>query len=317
MEYNLKSLRIDDFYNIIPGSNKYLNEKEIKKLISKIGIFKLKGYLYPIKKSSLYKEDVFFIFLFDRFLIKEISDLVYEIETNLKSILIEEAYNTFQNPFFYLIKDHYHESVKIDATINNWKNPSKDRYFKHYIQYYLQKYNFHDNFCKYLKGEKLIDINLNINYPPFHYLIESATLGLTIKFILNLKINNIGKYFFVNNPKTFKSYLLRLNEIRNRLAHFNRIYNRNYRSVKGVGKYKSLRKNIENHSLYDVILFLLLLTDRLNYNSILEFEEIFLKQLFEKFKNDYFINTYSFNLIKNYDNSNFERLKKFIIGQMK
>ena len=91
MFYKFKKLNIESFYNLLPKKSKYLNEEQIKTLILKIGIFKLKGYLYPLKNTSL-KEDIFFTFLFDRFLIQTLLDLTFEIELILKSNLIEKAY---------------------------------------------------------------------------------------------------------------------------------------------------------------------------------------------------------------------------------
>jgi len=317
MIYEFKKLDIKKFYEILPKKIKYLSKEEIKTLISKIGIFKLKGYLYPLKNTYL-KEDIIFIFLFDRFLIQELLDLTFEIELVLKSNLTETAYQNFDNPFFYLQKDSYKKEIRLDNTLNNWKNKTlEDRHYPHYLNYYHSKYNFHENFCEFLKNKNLMKIDLSINYPPFHYLIESATLGLTIKFILNLKDIKVNKFFNINNPKTFENYLLRLNEIRNRLAHFHRIYNRNYRSVKGIGEYKNLRKNIEDHSLYDVILFLLFLTNRLNFISIEEFEKTYIDKLFDKFKKDVKLNQFSFNLLKNYSFEDFERMRNFLKSQMK
>lgn len=299
MIYKLKQFDIESFYKLLPKNIKYLDENKIKTLILKIGIFKLKGYLYPLKKSCL-KEDIIFTFLFDRFLIKELLDITFEIELALKSYLVENSYKIFDNPFFYLIKKNYKKEIKLDNTLNNWKNKSlEDRHYPHYLNYYHSTYNFHENFCKFLKKESLLKVDLSINYPPFHYLIESATLGLTIKFIFNLKEIKVNKTFNINNPKTFEGYLLRLNELRNRLAHFHRIYNRNYRSVRGIGKFKSLRQNIENHSLYDVILFLFFLTNRLNFTSIEEFEKLYIENLFNKFKEDNKLNQFSFDLLKN------------------
>ncbi len=316
MVYNFRQLNIDLFYENLPKNNKYLSEQKIKTLIFKIGIFKLKGYLYPLK-NSLLKEDIIFTFLLDRFLIKELLDLTFEIEAILKSSLIEESYKKFNNPFFYLIKDNYSSEINIDNTLNNWKNKNiDDRHYPHYINYYQNKYNFHHNFCKFLKGKNLIKIDFSINYPPFHYLVESATLGLTIKFILNLDIK-VNKIFNINNPKTFQGYLLRLNEVRNRLAHFHRIYNRNYRSVKGIGTYKLLRKDIEKHSIYDVILFLLFLTNRLNFSSLDEFESKYIENIFKKFKEDINLNKFSFDLLKNYSKKDFEGMKSYIKSKMK
>jgi len=120
--------------------------------------------------------------------------------------------------------------------------------------------DFHELYEIFLSDVKLIrlDERKNINYPPFHYLIESATLGTVIKLVSEITIDEndilklVGKKFGILNPKVFISYLLRFKELRNRCAHNGRIFNRNYRSVKAIGKYKNIRKDIYDHRLLDV-----------------------------------------------------------------
>ena len=41
--------------------------------------------------------------------------------------------------------------------------------------------------------------------------------------------------------------LARINEIRNRVAHGGRIFNRTFRSAKGIGKFQSFRKDRNDH----------------------------------------------------------------------
>lgn len=83
----------------------------------------------------------------------------------------------------------------------------------------------------------------------------------------------VGKKFGILNPGVFISYLLRFKELRNRCAHNGRIFNRNYRSVKAIGKYKNIRKDIYDHRLLDVyytLYFLLGEEDKFNNSNNLE-----------------------------------------------
>jgi len=157
----------------------------------------------------------------------------------------------------------------------------KKELYPHYRDYYLDKYDFQSNYKTFLSDVKLISLDerKNINYPPFHYLIESATLGTVIKLLSEITIDEndilklVGKEFGILNPKVFISYLLRFKELRNRCAHNGRIFNRNYRSVKAIGTYKHIRKDIYDHRLLDVyytLYFLLGEEEELKNSSDLE-----------------------------------------------
>jgi abortive infection bacteriophage resistance protein len=198
----------------------YIGDDKVIKICNNVGVFKLKGYVKEIKHLAVKNiDDVLVIYLFDKFLSKIFFDITSRIEAKLKSILINEAYS-------------------------------------HYILFYLQNYAFNDNRRRYLAGSTLlstVDI-VKYNYPPFKYLIESATLGSVNAFIKSLKIGTtdinkqVSRHFGVGrNTTIFNHYLDRLNEIRNRTAHGGRIYNRTFRSVTGVGKYQIFRMGIDNH----------------------------------------------------------------------
>jgi abortive infection bacteriophage resistance protein len=152
----------------------------------------------------------------------------------------------------------------------------------------LKKYSFEKNKNFYFSDTKnLIKLRDDINYPPFHYLVEDLTLGNLIHFLSVLEIENksilkkVSKKFNFFNEKVFISYLLRLKETRNRVAHHSRIFNRNYRSVKAINNnYRNIRKTIYDHRLLDVYYSLLILLDKnKNITNTDELELIFKKNL--------------------------------------
>jgi len=310
----------------------YLDDHSIEKLVSNIGIFKLKGYAYAFKPNVNHHsiDDVLLLYFFDKYITKYLMDMSSAIETKLKSILIEQCYQRTQNPFFYLATKH-HKNARFfinKETEKNWKNAqhaiNSGESYSHYGLYYRQKYGFLFNQRRYLNGETLIQINSNINYPPFHYLIESATLGVVIHFIKSLKIGNfdllknIAHSFGIANPSTFEPYLERLNEIRNRAAHRERLFNRSYRSVIGVGSFHTLRTSVSDHKLVDVYMFLFFLLGKLDsFSSYAEFETTEIERIFRGFKSDSFMRNESNRLTKKVKRKQMEQIKKFILRGMK
>ncbi len=291
MKYKYKKLGIDLYINSLyaDGLNKSvtLSNEEIRVTITNIGIFKFKGYVkaFRNKLSGHTVDDILFLYNFDRELSSNLLELTSKIEIKLKTYLIETAYSLTDNPFFYLITDSYKNDFNLPYdTLYDWEvkeRKGKKELYPHYRDYYLDKYDFNSNREEFLLGLKLIrlDERKNINYPPFHYLIESATLGTVINLVSKITIDGndmlklVGKKFGILNPGVFISYLLRFKELRNRCAHNGRIFNRNYRSVKAIGKYKNIRKDIYDHRLLDVyytLYFLLGEEDQFNNSNDLE-----------------------------------------------
>lgn len=334
--YNTIVSTTDDYlknlYNNGFNKSKYLTDDEIKNICDKIGVFKLKGYVKEIKQlSNKNIDDVLIIYFFDKYFSKVLFDLTTRIEAKIKSILINECYKRTSNHFFYLIKNnHKWNNYKIDIpTINNWKihsTPmSSAEAYSHYILYYLQNYDFRINKNRYLANTDLITIDdTKYNYPPFKYLIESATLGSVITFIRSLKIgttdiyNITARHFGLGGNIIFKHYLERLNEVRNRVAHGGRIFNRTFRSATGIGKYKVFRTSIQNeHKSLDIYLFLFYMLNQLeDYKDMKEFKKHQVKKLFREFKKDYISNKESLGLVKKYNKREFENIQKVIYEKM-
>jgi len=270
MVYKYKEISIDSFLESLykDGLNEsnILTHDEIINLISDIGVFRLKGYIKAFRDNlnNYSIDDLFNLYEIDRKISLNMFNLVSKIEIKLKANLIEVAYGLTDNPFFYLLKESYIEDFTIDEkSLESWKIKNEDSIRKreiylHYRDYYLQKYSFSKNLEKYLKDKELIKIKDYVNYPPFHYFIEDLTLGSLINILSKLKIDEqkilqvVSKRFNINNSKVFLKYLLRVKEVRNRCAHNDRLFNRNYRGVKAFGKHKEYRKVVFEYKLIDV-----------------------------------------------------------------
>ncbi len=272
MQYDYKKTDINTYIASLYSdgfqeSSTYTND-DLSTLISDIGIFKFKGYVKAFRSdvSSYSIDDILTLYETDMIVSSRMFTLSSKVEIKLKSIIIESTYELTDNPFFYLLKESYIGDYTINnESIYDWevKPPNakqKSEVYLHYRDYYLAKYDFETNKAAYLSGKELIDLNgeLEINYPPFHYFVENMTLGALIKMISNMQIDGqkflkiVANKFNMYDANVFRTYLLRLKELRNRCAHHGRIFNRNYRGVKAFGKHRGFRKTIYEHKLIDV-----------------------------------------------------------------
>jgi len=357
-EYTYQNRTIEGFLNTLYNEglakSKYLSDTEIEKIIKNIGIFKFKGYCYAFRTTPHSIDDILMVYFFDKYLTRIIMDLTSSIETKLKTTLVEICYERLKNlppsdknknnPFFYLIKKNYkpilddngrpaldkdgnRKEFKINGVSEgNWKSyPPKNlsENYSHYNLYYKDNYDMTLNKTKYLARTKTINMRKDINYPPFHYLIESATLGGVIQFIKYLKIGGldvlkeVSSSFGVNQYTHFEAYLERLNEVRNRSAHRERIFNRSYRSINRTGHFKFLSISINEHKFMDVHLYFFFMLDRIDsFKTIEDFKKEEIERLFRNFKNDFYIRQDSKMLTKRMKRKEFKKIKNFIIRGM-
>ena len=324
---NTKSY-LEELYEKGLSKSLFLKDREIEKILSDIGIFRFKGYLYAfrphIERYSI--DDVLSIYYFDKFLTRYIMELTSTVETILKTRLVEICYSRTDNPFFYLLeKNHKYRNFRINKpSLQNWKHhrhheSNEPENYLHYCLYYKAKYLFETNCSYYIGAESTIEICDDVNYPPFHYFVESATLGVVINLIKSLKIESydllraVGKSFGVKNPKTFKPYLERLNELRNRAAHRERLFNRSFRSVTGVNKFEVFRKEIHPHRFADVYLYLFFMLGRISrYSDYMLFRKMEIEALLNDFQKDRLIAEDSFGLNTQLD----DKMKEFILKSM-
>ncbi len=332
--YRYRRKTVHDFLSGVYANglqpSRTLEENDVEAILHNIGIFRFKGYLYAFRGeiASHSIDDVLTLYYFDKYLTRHVMELTTTVETMLKTRTVELCYKWTDNPFFYLLREnHKYTNFRINQlTLENWKHKrvrdgeAQDHY-AHYCLYYKRTYRFTENQGRYL-AEACIELHDEVNYPPFHYMIESATLGALITFIKSIKI---GKFDLLSgvakelgiNPKLFKHYLERLNEVRNRAAHRERLFNRGYRSVRAFGHYQSLRKAIEPHCFTDVYLYLYFMTGHIEQYA--DFEAFFKNEidiLFDEYRIDRMIALDSRGLNIKMDQGAFEKARAFILKGM-
>ena len=343
-QYRKKSIKsyIQSLYDNGLGRSHHLDNAQVAHLIERIGIFKFKGYVYAFRPHLNHYsiDDVFMLFFFDKYLGRLAMDITSTIETKLKSILVEACYKQLNslprthplkdNPFFYLTKKCYNNPAPklIGTSVNNWKNrspsfPLSEEYV-HYGLYYKSRYDFPSNRMKHLSQLSTIPLESDINYPPFHYFIESAVLGTVIYLIKHLRINGVDilphvakKFAVQNSKKTFVPYLERLNEVRNRAAHRERLFNRSYRSVTKFGHFRQLSLSLNPHGFADVYLYFYFMQGLLDrHEDYDDFKEKEIERLFRDFLNDYYVKLDSLGLTEKISGEEFEKIRLFVLKKM-
>jgi len=325
----------------------YLSDIDIEDIVANIGLFKFKGYVraYKNRISAHSIDEVFILYFFDKYLTRIVMDLTSSIETKLKTILVELCYKQIKslpsahiqknNPFFYLIQSNY--KLKQDNTpfslnygsVQTWKaveiQASQSESYLHYGLYYKNNYNFIANRQQYLSTSTLMKIYNGINYPPFHYFIESATLGTVIELIKHLKIGSYDvlqklatKFGITNRNIDFTPYLERLKELRNRAAHRERIFNRSYRSITRVSHFHAISQEMNDHKFIDVYMYLYFMMDKLdNHDTSEKFIQDEVKILFESFKKDHWLKQDSKMLTEQIDRDKYQKYEQFILEKMR
>lgn len=327
-KYN-PSLYLQAQYDCGLGKPAVLSKAQCLGIVESMGLFKFKGYLYAFKNELDQRsiEDILMLCGFDRYLSKQLMDLSLKVEAKLKAVLVESAYTLTENPFFYLDAASYNDAFTLSPLEEyDWTPPThpapRRELYKHYRDYYLDKYDFADNRHAYLNGATLIASSTSVNFPPFHYFVESATLGTVIKMIRTMEIATepllakIALSYRIQ-PGIFPAYLQRLNELRNRCAHNGRLFNRNYRSVRAFRTHKQFRRSIHEHRIIDVLVTMYYLLGRLDaYSNYVAFEHTVLEALFEGFRSDAESNRHLYELPKCMDEKQFDALKRFILEGM-
>ncbi|MDD3769199.1 MAG: Abi family protein [Sulfuricurvum sp.] len=269
------------------------NEASIEEAVLNIGIFRFKGYVKAFRNnlSDYSIDDIIAIHDFDKRLSSKLFSMTSTIEIRMKAYLIEIVYAITDNPFCYLLAKNYKEPFTLPLeSIQDWEvlppNPKKKKeIYLHYRDYYLNTYDFQSNQTDYIQSCSMVAVNTtkDINYPPFHYFIENATLGTLINLISKLQIDGndilklLGKRFGFYSHELFLNYLLRLKELRNRCAHNGRVFNRNFRGLKAFDKHRAFRQTIYEHKILDVYYSLhVLLGSANNFKTVENLIDLFI-----------------------------------------
>lgn len=238
------------------------DEKEAVRVLSEINYFRFKIYLRPFldlsckkyKKNSSF-EQAYELYMFDMDLRSIVYQAIGHIEVKVRT-KIEQRLTSFTNdPFWYLNDKYFIDKSKILTTKTSLKNEflrSQDDFSVHYKNNYNNGIN--DDFDM---------------MPPFWIISELSTFGNILAILETIdkkpfilpKNQNIldllSKDFGANNLKELNSWLKLIRDIRNRVAHYSRIWNCNYREPSGIRK--RLKKELLSVQPNKIYLFFVVL----------------------------------------------------------
>lgn len=216
------------------------DKEKAKNILENINYYRLTAYLLEFKNSEdMYTgnktfDDMYRLYKFDKKLRMLILDVIGTIEISFRTYI---AYTLAQNhkPLGYrnhnnFINKHFHNNFIL--CIDKEKNQRENEPF---IKHHIEKY----------------DGNL-----PIWVAVEIMSFGELSKLYCNM-IPTDTTYIKNNlcsvNPELLKSWLPVMNNLRNRCAHYGRLYNSVFQPIK-VEKKKYKKYSIDNTRLFSYIL---------------------------------------------------------------
>ena len=262
------------------------DEKKALKILSRVNYYKLSGYSFHLKIGDNYKkgttfEDIYSIYMFNKKLSILLIDLLESVEGHFKT--------SFAN---VLAQKHGADAHVLSSIYAN------QNHFNSFIRLYNREKNKQSNI-------RFIQHNINkYGELPIWVAIEILSFGPISKLYKNLNIpidkKDISDDFLSQNNTTVTPYYLQnwlqvTGTLRNRCAHYSRLYNRTIPiTVNLHGTYLSNEKqlsttHIDRDSLFAAFLVVkrmvckddqwievMLCLDKLfkNYDGIIEIEKI-------------------------------------------
>lgn len=265
-------LKIDEQINHLKSEGMYIEDDAfVKAILTRINYYHLSGYWYKFydknKKfvTGTTLEQVYNLYLFDcelRFLIMELlKDLEIKLKAHIANFIGEKwgplGYRCIGN--FYEEDDH----INFLSILNKKKKQYKKKpVVEHHIRHYDGKL-------------------------PIWAVVEILSFSDVTKFYKNfhdrdrktLLKANYGNWDVINNSAETPKWINVLCDVRNKCAHYERLYNARFsNSIKLPQKYSSY--NLKTNKLFSALLILFLLIDDEKVKK--QFIED-LKSLFEKY----------------------------------
>lgn len=266
-------LKIDEQIDHLKNEGLHIeNDVFVKDILTKVNYYHLSGYWYKFyDKNKKFVpgttfEQVYNLYRFDcelRFLIAE---LLKDLEIKFKAHIANYIGEKWGPLGYRCISNFYDEDAHIDflSILNKKKKQYKKKPFvKHHIDHYDGKLPI------WAVVEILSFSDVTRFYKAFH---ESDRKKL-------IKKNYTGNWDIINNSTETPNWIKTLCDIRNRCAHYERLYNaRLTNSIKLPEKYSEY--NIKTNKLFSALIILTLLVDdeKVKINFIED-----LKILFEKY----------------------------------
>lgn len=210
--YNKPPFSTEDILNKLEQEGfSILNKEEAKHFLTHVSYYRLKAYIFPLKRLSNPKfEDIIKYYRFDSELRYLLAKAIEQIEISIRALLINTysikyGSNWYENNSLFVDLDkHTIILEKISESLN--KKPKEL-----FIDHYYNKYNSPQN-------------------PPSWMTLEVISFGTLSHIFRQLEKDNtkknIAKTFGIPASKTLQSWLHTFVYIRNIIAHHGRIWNK-------------------------------------------------------------------------------------------
>ena len=279
-----KAKTFDEQLDILEERKLLIDDREYaKKVLSKVNYYRLSGYFiyfYVPGKEEFRQgtkfEEMYNLYKFDIELRRLFMELTEEIEINFRTYIS------------YYIAHNFGEDGHLDK--ENFYN--KD-YHDEFVQILGKKAESYKDKA-YIKHHKDI-YNGNM---PIWVAVEILSFTDLSKLYSNMKNSDREKIIYnnykdrdvVKNADIVRFWIQSLSEIRNKCAHYERLYDSKLKKdIRLPKQYKS--KAIKTNSLFaSIIIFKILINDEMLWDNFIErFEDIVSKYEFKKFHNMGFI----------------------------
>ena len=182
-------------------------EQQVIKILQRIGYSRLKQYAFQQSNTDIL--GIYDVYEFDRQLRLLLLEYLEKVEILMRTTIIHHHSQKY-GLFGYLHAD-YHTNL-------TWHT------------------DFINNLHRTLKRENETNllIKLNRNELPITDSIEFFTFGMLSKFFNNMKTSDkkiINREFFGENSRLIQSWLQCLTHLRNKCAHYDRLYNRRFSQI--------------------------------------------------------------------------------------
>lgn len=215
------------------------DEEKANKILSSINYFRFKIYLRVFLDTQTKKfnsnssfEDAYSLYCFDEELRTFLHLVIGQAEISLRTKLEQHITEHLDNPFWYLDDRYFINKGKINKIRTTFRNEflrSRDDFSVHYRSNYINKVSteFKDMPPSWIMSElstfgNILSLLEAINKRPFDLPHNKNVL------------DKLSKKFGANNLKQLNSWLKLMRDVRNRVAHYNRVWNCNYREPNGV-----------------------------------------------------------------------------------
>nr|WP_317333966.1 Abi family protein [uncultured Romboutsia sp.] len=255
------------------------NDEEVKKVLATVNYYRFSGYFRyyykygreEFKEGSSF-EEIYDLYKFDTELRRLCMELTEEIEIKFRTHIAYYIAHNF-GEYGHLEKDNFYRKDFHDEFIKILNKKIESYKDKEYIKHHKEIYN----------GKIPIWVVVEIlSFTDLSKLYSNMNNHDSKKIIMD----NYTDKDVVKNAETVRHWIHSVSEVRNRCAHYERLYDSTFkRPIKLPNQYK--QRDIKNSSLFaHLIIFKLLINNELLWDNFIDrFNTIIVKYKFKKLDN--------------------------------